>query len=663
MWLSSITLLCVSFLALQAGGAEGREKTGLGRSRSQAGAYDETTAGAIALWDESTDFEEGDDDDGEMGGGNQEGDSHDEGDDDRKGEDEKGGHDTKMSVPATVPMKIRHRSLQDLNASSSNPTTPPSPTQPSVEDITMLALCRVRVDKNGEEGKLRQYVRFNHPDFTSTRSKTIFSKISITAGKSDMATVNGVIEGIKFAGATADFGSKIAKATAVLGKIGSGFAALGAAAVLTTSILGAVGVLESQESKNFNALRSGLVQINENVIAIQVQIKEAVLDLKAFIGDVALDELAADLDAIGRSYNDYIHAPTELRLSKYESQLRDVCNTAFRTPEDIFYNLYGYVCDACTYAPRKRTNLRTVAEEQSGNDVAFFEKFGNFFLQSMMQAMALRLLCIDPIGGTCADRSIDEVWNNNTITLNAAMNEAVVKLTERKDALRNFVPKLTEANFSKYVTEDTNSFSKLQKYANDIRDFLTQLQPGFHFLVFVCADRCVDFLSGGIQYPFFNDDNATVFNTTGQILFRDINKSSSVYIRYRSKELPFPSPFSLPNFTRFDDLYRTAAASVGESIPVCQVGYICKGEVTFGRIPGCNPLFHDKYQVCNFDDIKSVRGNNFLVLKLAHGGLVATSDDSPFGGAPGASFQNIFLMAPITIAGEEFAIYYDGETR
>ena len=534
------------------------------------------------MWNEPDGLEKGDDDDGSMGGGNKEvdGDGDKDGENKRVADEDDGmGLGADMSMPPAYPMKIRNRSLQSLNSMppspaptkplSQTPTSiPSSPAPTSVEDVIMLPLCMVKVKKDGSEGPIRQYIRPNNWLFSSKRSKIIKSDISITDAKSDLKYMGVAFEGVKAIGDIADFRSKLTGVLALTEKMAKGVAAFGSVAIVATSLLGALGVLgESQETKNFNALVGRLDQIKTQLNEIRDQINEGFLDLKGYLSDIVLDDLADNLDAIGRAYNDYIEAPMEFRLSKYEPKLRDVCNTAFRTPEDIFYNLYGYVCENCTYAPKKRADFYTIAKTQSKNNNdqnAFMQSFGNFFLQSMAQAIFLRALCPDSIEGTCTDRRYDRVWINGTKTMEKALKEVARKLNQTDTELRDFVPTFKESNkIKEHVVANDDSQDAMTKSANDILKYLRSIQPTFHFQVHVFAIRNIHVTTNGCIL----DRNAckTDFASTGQIHFEDEILGAAVYIRYRSVYLPNPNTV-FPDGQSFPAYYQDKASLVSEAL-------------------------------------------------------------------------------------------------
>lgn len=519
-------------------------------------------------------------------------------------------------VHVTMPLsKITLRQVQEDNS--------------DIDD--MLTLCRVRVDKDGVEGPFRQYVRFNHPDFTSSKSISLASTISVADGKNIMSGLKATTDSIVAAGQVAGISAALKEASESVKLLSAGLGAAGAAGVAVVSILGAVGVLQSQESINFQFLKNELSLINKNLVVIQKQIENGFLDLTEFIGDIALDQLASDLSSIGRALDNYVGAPIDLRLSTYEPHFRAVCNTPFRTPQDIFFDLYGYVCESCEFAPRKRTNLLEVSKKQNKlSDITFFSGFAVFFLQSMMQAISLHSLCIGKIEGTCADRSVDEIWKNNTRIMHSAMEESINLLATTRNSLRNFVSQLQVDDIKKLIVQ-----SDLQATANNLKDYFIGIQPSFNFHVHVFEDRqtFVSFVACKIGE---SAGCVTELRRTGHFYFEDVD-GLGIHIRYRSNEIDIPAPLvSLPDGQRFEDFYQALAqrfndmgfasesASVitpaGEKcwtlkddnkMATCGVSYLCNG-YTWSQNDSTSHTFQ-----CTADEASALdafRGN-FLVFR------------------------------------------------
>lgn len=197
----------------------------------------------------------------------------------------------------------------------------------------------------------------------------------------------------------------------------AGFGQVASIASSAIAILGPLLGLTSQDDILLDAIVQGFKQINSRLNTIQFELRAGFLELALFIGDVAMDELASRLTAHQRAFNAYANATDETR-SVYEPRWRAICNAPFLAPEDIFYDLYGYVCDKCTFASRKRADLFDKTQESnpiSGQN--FFKTFADFILRGMLQAMTLHSLCLAPVEGSCADHQSDAQWNDGVANM------------------------------------------------------------------------------------------------------------------------------------------------------------------------------------------------------------------------------------------------------
>jgi hypothetical protein len=254
-------------------------------------------------------------------------------------------------------------------------------------------------------------------------------------------------------------------------------------------------------------------------------------------GDVVLDELAADLDATFRAYRKYVNATTETRPF-YDTAFRAFCNEPFHTPLDIFYNLYGNACTACTFASKKRVNLRELAAQQNRFSASqFMSRFGSFIVQSMANAMYLHSVCLAPIEGSCVDHSTDSLWLAEIDDMKAAANESIAVIADTAAALADWVRLIQVADLEKFINE---AGVGNQQIADNVFANLTAAQPDFFFQILV-GDKDQDFNDFNLFRQGCNkrdEDCSTVEDKTGHLYVDSDTKFLS--IRYRLKAAPSP---------------------------------------------------------------------------------------------------------------------------
>jgi hypothetical protein len=278
--------------------------------------------------------------------------------------------------------------------------------------------------------------------------------------------------------------------------------------------------------------------VNERLTLIQIQLRRGFLELQEFIGDIALDELAADLDSTMRQLNQFMSATNETRVY-YDASLRAYCNEPFHAPQDLFYNLYGYACSNCSFAPRKRADIRSVARRSNEISQAnFLSSFGNFILFSMLNAMFLHSVCLPPIAGSCVDRSTDITWRNGTMDMAAAFNESVAVIQNTAEQLGDWVNLLTIDQLIEFFPSGVDNLVA----AESVLNFLNRTQPDFDIQVLVAdLNRQGDFIPANIFRRGCSKSTETCRTTrtnTGHFWF-DINNNpnKALSIRYRLKTL------------------------------------------------------------------------------------------------------------------------------
>jgi hypothetical protein len=306
--------------------------------------------------------------------------------------------------------------------------------------------------------------------------------------------------------------------------------------------------------------------VNERLTLIQIQLRRGFLELQEFIGDIALDELAADLDSTMRQLNQFISATNETRVY-YDASLRAYCNEPFHAPQDLFYNLYGYACSNCSFAPRKRADIRSVARRNNEISQAnFLSSFGNFILFSMFNAMFLHSVCLPPIAGSCVDRSTDITWQNGILNMTAAFNESVAVIQNTAEQLSDWVNLLTIDQLIEFFPSGVDNLVA----AESVLNFLNRTQPDFDIQVLVSdRDRQGDFIPANIFRRGCNKSTQTCRTTrtnTGHFWF-DINNNpnKALSIRYRLKTLEPASNtilFDAANIRPFPEFYNEVADRV-----------------------------------------------------------------------------------------------------
>jgi hypothetical protein len=73
------------------------------------------------------------------------------------------------------------------------------------------------------------------------------------------------------------------------------------------------------------------------------------------MADIEPDTLSAELDSTMRQYLRLANASNVTRVY-YDASLRAYRNEPFRSPKDVFYNLYGYACGTFVFAPIRYRN-------------------------------------------------------------------------------------------------------------------------------------------------------------------------------------------------------------------------------------------------------------------------------------------------------------------
>jgi hypothetical protein len=313
----------------------------------------------------------------------------------------------------------------------------------------------------------------------------------------------------------------------------SGFGQVAAVANTAIAILGPLFGLKSQDDILFEAITEGFRQVNSRLDTIQFEMRAGFLDVSILIGDVALDELASRLTAHQRAFNTYANATGATR-SLYEPRWRAICNAPFLSPEDLFYDLYGYVCESCTFASRKRADLLTKAEESNPiSGSRFFDTFAYFMLRGMAQATSLHSLCLPPVEGACADRASDSQWNDGIATMQKAMEEAIQRISNVVNRLNDWVPNIANnhAEIDEIVKANKDNYDNVAK---NILDFFVLRQPDYDFqiLVYPSSNR-------NNYWRSFPDPFVTVTSSTGHLYFE--LEGMDISIRYRLKFLPPPS--------------------------------------------------------------------------------------------------------------------------
>ena len=409
---------------------------------------------------------------------------------------------------------------------SSAPSLSVSPSDaPTVEGNVLrtstVALCRV--DPMG------LYIQSNNPRFLA--EDTVEINTETITYEEVAATLRGVALQVEQVGEVAEgiakFLDSSKRVVALLGIAGP-FLALG------ISIFGPLFGLKSSTDLILESLEEGFNQLNDQLVSVQLQLRRGFLEISSLISDVTLDELSSRLDTAGRAFNDYVRSTGTSRFQLYEPRFRAICNQPFQAPEDLFYDLYGYVCESCEFATRKRADLFSIAEEQ--NEISatrFFETFGGFMLRSMITAMSLHASCLPPIEGSCVDRTQDSIWKDGLLRMESAFDEALARITAKVEELRNWAGNIRSGNIADFVEGGDN-----QDIADRIKVFIAQQQPDFNIQVIV-VDEDVVLDKQNIFRSYCAPDTGectTEREKTGHIAFDNV-RGKSISIRYRLKAL------------------------------------------------------------------------------------------------------------------------------
>ena len=470
-----------------------------------------------------------------------------------------------------------------------------TPSEPNEGMLTMdstIALCMV--DPEGF------FIPSNDPRFNATNAVEIRAE-SITFDNATSA-LSIATDALSLISATAGVISQVAKFASVFGALGA--AASFVSAGLT--VFGPLFGLESSEDMLKTAMMDSFQQVNAKLTSVQIQIRQGFLDISLLVGDIALDELAARLDSATRAFNNLVNTTRNdtmagalttrarnLAAYYYEPRFRALCNEPYITPEDIFYNLYGYACLGCEYASRKRADLLSLAAQQNKiSDQLFLERFGLFIMRGMANAMFLHTVCLPPVEGSCVDHSSDEVWESGIKEMENAAAEVVNNIFQTAERLSDWVPNLTVDTLYEYI-KDTNEES-----ANLIKEFVSLRQPEFHFLVHVSFGQKTSDLTQ-VQERFMYRGgclgaeavcNKTVRDQTGHIWFDDV-KDKSVSILYRNKTLGVPvqevsESYFFPDFVQMlvEDRVQFKSAAEGYLTDKCQADDVANVAYKF---PAC----------------------------------------------------------------------------
>lgn len=364
------------------------------------------------------------------------------------------------------------------------------------------------------------------------------------------------------------------------------FFALSAIAGVASMAINLFGVGgPSMDDILLETVQNGFQALDQKLNALQRDIREGLLDLSILIGDVTLDELASRLDIIARAYSDFVNATPENRAAKYGPRLRAVCNEPFKTPQDIFYDFYGYVCHTCEFASRKRADLLQLAVEKSSVGVTsgseFMRIFGDFIQRSMSNAFFFHTVCLAPVDGSCLDQSLDSVWAVGIVNMNASFIEAAnntLRVAEELD--RNWVQSLSADDLKELITEGGTT----QEFAQSINRFLAMRQPDFDIQVVVAKrdnELTEKYLARAGCMKTDVDTCTTDRDNTGHLWFDNVDEHT-VSVRYRLRSLPPPSrTIDVGGLVDFAGWYRDYATE--------QLGIVDLNNVRFTNRP-CEPI-------------------------------------------------------------------------
>jgi hypothetical protein len=420
--------------------------------------------------------------------------------------------------------------IQSIRPANPTPIQSDAPVIQSTAPIiqtnsSLIPICRVDPTGFFIPPTDRRYVAADTKEITTR-------EITFADGRAAIDDAKDGFEGISTLAGIGDTFEKFSRAASLISG-GAGLLSVG------FSFIGPLLGMKSQQDQILDAIQSGFTQLNSRLTDVQIEIRTGFQRLAEVIRDVTLDDLAGQIDSTGRMFNNYVNASVTGRTQIYGPKFRAACNEPFKTPEDIFYNLYGYVCTECTFASRKRANFTEIAKKENKlSDTNFLLSFGNFILQGMIQSMFLHEVCLPPLDGSCTDKSTDETYKYTMEKMQLAFAESNTGLRLIATDLSDFAPTLTIEDLLDPVRGGNGDN---QKIADNILKFLKDRQPSFHFQILVSS-------SGDNRnnlWRFSCDINAdpeckTKRTGTGHISIDDIEKKA-VSIRYRLSEPQLPA--------------------------------------------------------------------------------------------------------------------------
>lgn len=512
-------------------------------------------------------------------------------------------------------------------------TTPQSTPEPPVASLSDIVICRA-LNNNP-----KFYVPSSDPRSADPKeTDPIFSSSGITREEAN-SQVSDVGESMGALGAAADsFGAVFEGFQDFAGKL----SLAGNAVALGVSVLGAFGVGgPSTEDLILEAIEEGFANMNARFTDIQLQMRQEFQEVRTLIGNVTLDELSSKLDTVGFALNDYIESSRTDREAEYELAFRTACNDPYTKPRDIFFDLYGYACEDCTYATRKRANIYGIIEESSElSGSKFSNSDGSFFIRGMAQAMFLHTVCLPPVPGACVDRAADPIFQKNLERMENATLEVGRRILQTVEDLDEWVENLEERHIIEAINiqEDTPN----QDVSNAVLEYLVSRQPEFHFQV-ITSLRGDDWHRGHIWFRGCNKDESacrTLRSASGHIYFENVN-NHAISIRYRLKNLGVPD--NDINGIAYPEYIRGVVARINRGEEPLPGDGECTGSALMPD--ACNlPLICKEKEECSID------GQNYYVGRVGSGIAVR--------GATSEGAANALPMFEVEITGRTFRYYY-----
>lgn len=491
-----------------------------------------------------------------------------------------------VSIPGRGRLNPRKNSKKNKFFSSldGSPIITTGPTETPI-NASMIPICKLDPLGNNNTYLALNDPRYNDPDITTKVSTnpdlTVASGTDAVEKISAALNVLAAIGGVGDLVTTSDPTSDLVTTSATFFK---GLGATGAIAGATLSALTVFGVIpgsgpNSGPSPELLAISEVSRAMQAGFSDLQVEIRKQSKEVIKLLSDIALDELFSRLDAVGYAFNDYVAATPEERAALYDANFRAACNDPITMPRNIFFILYGYMCEDCTHASRKRANLYKIAmDENDLSGTLFLNNHARPMLLMLAQAMFLHSVCLPPIQGSCVDKTAENsTFQRGLDIMVKASSEVLYRVNETAIFLNDWVPNLD--------LEPLNLEFPIANYdgaASNILAFLESKQPDYIFWVSVLPKNDnkefekVARRKNSCKTSKLKIEGAvnciTAFDTTGQIYFEDISQGEgdgdpvNIDIRYVQKKIVDTDAVKYPERNRKNEMFERSLLNELETL-------------------------------------------------------------------------------------------------